>query len=168
MLTLSRVAGLIFTCGSSNLIAVPAQDEGSAKAALTLRPAWTHIHTQINIEQPQPWYTDRMDIFNYYTREFFPSCGHFRHPSCHNRMGQKFWFITPGRIIINPIFMAFHSNFMSCRDCDSFSHKLSTQILTPIFSTDFLVHSLLCSSLYVLSVSSAAAQESLRFSVEGF
>lgn len=43
---------------------------------------------------------------------------------------QKFWFIiSPDRIIINPTFTAFHSNFMVCRDCDSFGHKFSPQIL---------------------------------------
>lgn len=43
---------------------------------------------------------------------------------------QKFWFIiSPDRIIINPTFTAFHSNFMGCRDCDSFCHKFSPQIL---------------------------------------
>lgn len=43
---------------------------------------------------------------------------------------QKFWFIIcPDRIIINPTFTAFHSNFMGCRDCGSFGHKFSPQIL---------------------------------------
>ncbi len=48
---------------------------------------------------------------------------------------QKFWFIiSPDRIIINPTFTAFHSNFMGCRDYDSFCHKFSPQILL-FFST---------------------------------
>lgn len=43
---------------------------------------------------------------------------------------QKFWFIiSPDRIIINPTFTPFHSNFMGCHGCDSFGHKFSPYIL---------------------------------------
>lgn len=53
---------------------------------------------------------------------------------------QNLWFIvSPDRIIINPTFTAFHSNFMGCPGSDSFDYKFCLQHLLFIylfFTTD--------------------------------
>lgn len=85
---------------------------------------------------------------------------------------QKFWFIiATDHTIINPIFTLFHLIFMGCRDCDSFGHKNSPQILFSLqwffyrLFVYFFLHSYLCvlhTSLF--SVCSPIAQECSFFS----
>lgn len=85
---------------------------------------------------------------------------------------QKFWFIIPpDSIIINPSFTAFHSNFMGCRDCDSFGRKFSPQILlcfTVVLSLQTFVFISPLTPPFVsctlsFSVSSSTAQVSQSF-----